>query len=216
MSDNRLKSVYEAASFLFITKGFANTQVSEIAKRANIATGTVYNLFTSKKAILQLVLHATFSMDYLDSEISLPVKEFDIEQIVDELSQVIDLVLTELAGKSSFVDLFATLFDYTARYQVAFNTINNNQAALERVEERYRVAVNQIYVLFENKLMEAISNKEIRDIDMPALHIRNIIEIITWWSMYLPYREPGLNVPAGKAKEIAVDVLTHAYSRKES
>ena len=33
-----------------ITKRYANTKVAEIAAASGIATGTIYNLFTSKKS----------------------------------------------------------------------------------------------------------------------------------------------------------------------
>jgi AcrR family transcriptional regulator len=50
-NDKRLYDIFEAASRLFILKGYNETQIVDIAKAASISTGALYNLFTSKKAV---------------------------------------------------------------------------------------------------------------------------------------------------------------------
>lgn len=218
MADQRLKAVYEAASFLFIKKGYENTQVSEIAKKANIATGTVYNLFTGKKSIIHFVLLATFDKDYLEGDITLPIQEMDDEillghqnRILEELFSQIDRKTKDGKPRITFMELLSKVFDYAAQYQVAFNIINDNRRALPDLEGVYRDYVNRLYKLFSDNISYYISINEIRTIELPELHIRNIMEGITWWSMYLPYQALDSNVPTHKAKEIALDILKHSY-----
>lgn len=218
MADKRLNAVYEAASFLFVRKGYANTQVSEIAEKANIATGTIYNLFAGKKAILHFVLLCSFDKHYLDREISLPIKEVDDELIIQHLCQIVEKLFSKIEEKTkdgepalSFVDMFSTAFDCAASYNVGFNIISYNISALEEVKKVYMKFSYRVHEIFEENLLYYIKRGEVRKVELPELHIRNILEGITWWSMYLPYQVPDINVPVDKAKEIAVDIIKNAY-----
>lgn len=218
MIDNRLQAVYDSASFLFVSKGYTNTQVSQIAERANIATGTIYNLFSGKKSILHFVLLCSFDKHYLDGDIVLPVKEVTNELIIQHLSQIVEELFSIIDRKTkdgepvqTFDEMFSTAFDYAASYNVAFNIINDNRSVLFEVEKVYRDFVNRLYSLFEENLLHYINRGEVRKVELPKLHIRNIIEGITWWSMYLPYQAPDIDVPVHKAKEIALDILKHSY-----
>lgn len=218
MSDKRLKAVYDAASFLFVSKGYTNTQVSQIAKKANIATGTIYNLFTSKRSILHFVLLCSFDKHYLDRDITLPIKEVNdqliirhFRQIVEEMFSIIEKKTKDGEPAQTFDDMFSTVFDYAASYNVAFNIINDNRSVLYEVKKVHSQFSNRLYSLFEENLLQYIKRGEVRKVELPELHIRNIIEGITWWSMYLPYQVPDIDVPVHKAKEIALDILKHSY-----
>ncbi len=46
------RRIYQAAMALFVEKGFDDTTVEEIAKRADVAKGTVFNYFPHKKSFL--------------------------------------------------------------------------------------------------------------------------------------------------------------------
>jgi len=55
------KTLVEIAMELFIEKGFEETTIADITKAADIGTGTFYNYFESKEAIIQYVLMEKFS-----------------------------------------------------------------------------------------------------------------------------------------------------------
>ena len=220
MSDPRLKAVYDAASFLFIKKRYANTQVSQIAQEAGIATGTIYALFTGKKAILHFVLLGTLDGQFLNKDISIPFEEVDTSLLLEHLVRVAEDLFLQIGCSTngvptlSFADMLSNLFDYAAAYQVAFNIINENREALPEVESVYRQYINRLHKEVETNLLYYMKCGEVRQVELPQLHIRNIVEGITWWAMYLPYRAPHMKVPVFKAKEIALDILKHAYMTK--
>lgn len=221
MADQRLKAVYDAASYLFVRQGYTNTQIAQIAKKANIATGTIYNLFTGKKSLLHFVLLCSFDKHYLEGDITLPVKEVDTELILYHLSQKAEKIFLKIESRTkegepvqSFEDMLSTLFDLSASYNVAFNIINDNRSNLYEIEKKYRQFVNHLYKAIEENLVHYIERGEVREIELPELHIRNIIEGITWWAMYLPYQSNDMNIPVFKAKDIALDILKHAYMKK--
>lgn len=68
MTDLRLQRIYEAASGLFINRGYAQTQFNHIAKAAGISVGAVYTLFTGKKAILDFIFQVVVAPDFLERD----------------------------------------------------------------------------------------------------------------------------------------------------
>lgn len=52
--ESRIDDVAEAALGVFTARGFARTQVSDIAKAAGLSVGAVYLYATSKEALFQL------------------------------------------------------------------------------------------------------------------------------------------------------------------
>lgn len=216
MLDTRLRDVFEAAGFLFVQQGYAKTQVSQIAEKARVATGTIYNLFSGKKALLHFVLLSTFDQSYLEREHTLPLREVEQEEIVKHLHLVAEALFAkiEVTPVPPFEDVFSTLFDYAASYQVAFNIINDNRHVLAEAERTYQHLVRHLHKVIEHNLIHCIERGEVRKIELPQLHVRNIIEVMIWWAMLLPYQAPDINVPVSKAKEISLDILKHAYLNK--
>ena len=216
MADPRLKAVYEAAGYLFVKKGYANTQVSQIAERANIGTGTVYNLFSGKKAILHFVIMSTFQKDHLEGDITLPIQEIDEEILLNELTTIAEKLFFELEVKYegepvlNFSKMISTLIDYTANYQVAFNIINDQGKVFKNLGDRYATSVSRLYGIMQANLKGYIKRGEVRKIEHPDLHVGNILDTIVWWSMDIPYAS-GAKLFREEAKKIAMDVLNHAY-----
>lgn len=217
MADQRLKAVCEAAGFLFVKKGYANTQVAEIAERANIGTGTVYNLFSGKKAILHFVIMSTFRKDYLEGEITLPIREVDEDILLNELNTIADKLLSQLELKIeegpalSFSEMISTLIDYAADYQVAFNIINDQGKIFKNLGNMYENSVSRLYGIIKENLQEYINRGEVRQIEHSNLHVGNILDTVVWWSMDIPYAAPGAKLTREEIKKIAMDVLNHAY-----
>jgi AcrR family transcriptional regulator len=216
--DRRLLSVYEAAGKLFANRGYATTQVSQIAEAAGIATGTVYALFAGKKAILTFVLLATLDPSHLDQEIELPVREASTETLMRHLSRILGDLFDTVGKRTdegepalSFSGMLGVLFDYVAAYHRAFNIINSHEDVLPELGRTYRRSVDRLYRLMERDMRTYIARGEVRDVALPELHIHNILEGITWWAMYVPDQAPDRKIPVVKAKEIALDVLCHAY-----
>lgn len=218
MIDQRLRAIYVAASKLFITKRYANTQVSEIAEAAAIATGTIYNLFAGKKALLHFVLLSTLDKQYFEREITFPIQEVDSQVILGPLICIGEELFTKIGSKTSddkrlpsFAEMLSILFDYVADYHVAFSIINDNRDALPEIKAKYGEFVSRLYQVLEENLLVCIKRGEVRNVELPKLHIRNIVEEFVWWGMYLPYEVPDVVVPVSQAKGIVLDILRHAY-----
>src|SRR5690242_20497966 len=54
------EAILEAAEAVFSERGFGGARVEEIAERAGVSVGTLYNYFDARRAILDAVLEASW------------------------------------------------------------------------------------------------------------------------------------------------------------
>jgi AcrR family transcriptional regulator len=221
MADPRLQSIYFAAGRLFNTKRYANTKVSEIAAAAGIATGTVYNLFTSKKAILTFVIRASLEDGYLQGDISLPIQETDQALLTELFEQGLKrsfnlLAITNENGviHKSFVQMVSDIFDMCADSLLATNNIEHNQDILGGLARIFFPARDQFFQLIEQNLKLYMNTGEIRQLEYPRVQVQSIIDVLTWWAMNAYIAMPDVSIPREIAKKIAVDLLAHAYLKQ--
>lgn len=219
MADARLRSIYFHAGRLFNTKRYANTKVSEIAAAAGIATGTIYNLFTSKKAILTFVIRAALEKDYLDSDIALPVEEADMNQLNEQFMKLHDRIFNDVLRIADatgsitkpFKQMVADIFDMSADILLATGNIETNASILRKLADAFFPAKDKFFEVFERNLTIYTEAGEIRKLDYPRVHVQCINDILTWWAMNANILMPELSVPRDAAREIAVDLVTKAY-----
>ena len=87
--ENRLEYIYEAASSLFINKGYARTQMKDIASEIGLSTGMIYIYFKGKKDILNFILKCTIDKGFMQQEFTYPIDESLFENLDDEIDQVL-------------------------------------------------------------------------------------------------------------------------------
>jgi AcrR family transcriptional regulator len=221
MADPRLHSIYLAAGRLFNTKTYANTKVAEIAEASGVATGTIYNLFTSKKAILTFVIRTSLDNGYLDGNISLPIEETDMKLLMGLFTQMQDRVanyvlnITDSNGNicRGFVQMISDLFDFHADTLLATGNIEQNANILRELAEAFFLVRGQFMQMVEDNLNRYMESGEIRCLEYPHVHVQSIIDVLTWWAMN-SYISMKISVPREIAKKTAVDLLTHAYLKK--
>ncbi len=219
MSDARLEKIYLEAGRLFNTKGYINTKVSEIAEAAGVATGTMYNLFSGKEAILSFIIQATLDKKWLKQDINLPIKQMDVAILQNSLKNVFDEInssIMEIADEKgrickSFPTFVSEIFDMCADYLLAFNNIETNAGVLEELWQDFLSARTNFYEKLEDNLKCYIEDGQIRQIDYLPLHVENIIHILTWWSVNSYMSMPQITVTREVAKEIGVGMIVRAY-----
>lgn len=220
MSDTRLEKIYFEAGRLFNTKGYNNTKVSEIAEAAGVATGTMYNLFSGKEAVLSFVIQATLDKEWLNQDISLPMKQINIVVLQNSLQKVIndiDSSVMEINDAQEnvckdFSFFISDVFDMFAAYLLAFNNIETNADVLEELWKEYSIARKRFFEKLERNLKKYIQVGQIRPIEYLPLHVENIVHILTWWSMNAAMHMPQIEVTHEIAKEICVGMIVRTYA----
>jgi AcrR family transcriptional regulator len=102
--------IFKAAREVFYTKGFKDTNISEIAKQAGIGVGTFYNYFESKEKLFlevyikenkDLKMRLMSSVDFNDDPVTFVTKFITLN--LDEMSS--NKILKEWYNKELFVKL---------------------------------------------------------------------------------------------------------------
>jgi AcrR family transcriptional regulator len=140
--DKRLRLV-EAASAVFADKGYASTRVADIAERAGVGKGTVYEYFSSKEELLFAVfesINADISSRMNDALAAGGSTEEQLHNVLRLGAEVI----------SEQVDLQPVILDFWA-------------ASRGRdTEETYRCAVVASYTFFRNLVADFIRDGQKR------------------------------------------------------
>jgi AcrR family transcriptional regulator len=140
--DKRARLV-EAASAVFAEKGYASTRVAEIAERAGVGKGTVYEYFSSKEELLFAVfesINADISSRMNDALAAGGSTEEQLHNVLRLGAEVI----------SEQVDLQPVILDFWAASRG------------KDFEETYRKAVVASYALFRNLVADFIRNGQNR------------------------------------------------------
>lgn len=218
MADARLHSIYFHAGRLFNTKRYANTKVSEIAKAAGVATGTIYNLFQNKKAILTFVIRASLDKAYLNGDIALPIEETDMALLlelyartVDRVGRILEITDTDEKITKSFSQMMAELFDFYADVLLGTNNIEYHADILQELAAAFFSAKAAYFQALEGDLNHYIAAGEVRKLDHLRIHLQSITDILTWWAMNAYIAMPDVSLPQEAAREIAVDLVSRAY-----
>ncbi len=214
--DSRLWDIYLAAGRLFNTKRYRNTKVSEIAAAAGIATGTVYNLFANKKAILTFVIRASFELDFWNSEPSLPIAQAEVPTLISLFRQSMERYFGDIVDKQGkiacgFIELISRMYDMHADVLMATNNIEHNADLFPDLADAFFSFRKEGFVILEDAIARYMRTGEIRTMEYPRIHMQNINDISTWWAMNAYIAMPDVMVPRETGKKIAVDLLARAY-----
>lgn len=135
------ESILAAAESIFLQKGYAAATVSEIAERAEIAEGTIYNYFDSKGEILLSLFRRAFSRDRyrfpsLDADSADPGDE-----IVAFLAYYIEPART--MDKAILRELFSLIYRYTSEGAFVLTTIARFDGGLMNEVKTYLLGLQE-------------------------------------------------------------------------
>ncbi|MFS0882376.1 TetR/AcrR family transcriptional regulator [Metabacillus niabensis] len=156
MKDKIIKSALE----LFAEKGFHNTSVQEIANHANIAKGTLYAHFTSKKSILVAIYE--YYLDCLYNSLDHKITSFNepFEKRLTHLSKVLYDYLSVALDHEDFLIM-----------QMKEQNINDQQVMNFIQEKR-----GKIYLKFQH-LMKYVGGEELNHCVLDvAIILNSLIE----------------------------------------
>lgn len=86
----RKAEILEAALHVFAEEGYHSSSVSQIAKRANVSKGLMYNYFTSKEEVLKTLMYDLFdyAMGLMKIEPGEVIDDARFEEIIDLSIQI--------------------------------------------------------------------------------------------------------------------------------
>jgi AcrR family transcriptional regulator len=125
------KSILQTARRLFLTQGFVNTTMQDVARECELGVGTLYNYFSSKVDLL----FAVFSEEMMEVGLELPARVNHEQKLVDKMKQVVDLYLTQLfkSQRSLFRELMVVIFHRLEGYEQLVSRIRETDALFLQV-----------------------------------------------------------------------------------
>ncbi len=220
--NGRIKSIADAATYLFLQQGYSKTQISHIAKAVGVSVGTIYLDFTGKKEILHFILKCTLEPDFINRNFDRPITddlfaglENDIVSMFEKISSDFAKHLLDNAADYTLEALISDAFDMLSQYAVGCLFIEKNQFDFPFLAEHYKQYRKRFLETMTQYMGAFIKRGTVRPLEHLELSTTLIIEILSWWAMDVRYTSfETQDIPSGIAKELCLDNILSAYQCK--
>lgn len=220
--NGRIKSIADAATYLFLQQGYSKTQISHIAKAVGVSVGTIYLDFTGKKEILHFILKCTLEPDFINRNFDRPITddlfaglENDIVSMFEKISNDFARHLLDNAADYTLEALISDAFDMLSQYAVGCLFIEKNQFDFPFLAEHYKQYRKRFLETMTQYMTAFIKRGTVRPLEHLELSTILIIEILSWWAMDVRYTSfETQDIPSGIAKELCLDNILSAYQCK--
>lgn len=217
--NDRIKSIADAATYLFLQQGYSKTQISHIAKAVGVSVGTIYLDFTGKKEIMHFVLKCTIDPAFIERDFERPITddlfvglENDIVAVFEKTGNDFAKHLVNDAADYDLEALVSDAFELLARYAVGCLFIEKNQFDFKFLAEHYRLYRKKFLETMTQYIKVFIKSGKVRTLDQLELSTTLIIEILSWWAMDMRYTSfETQDIPLNLAKKVCIDNIISAY-----
>lgn len=191
--DERKSVIEEATKELLIKQGFHATSMRDIAKRAEVSLGNLYNYYETKEAIFESIINGYLS-----------VIEDKLKSILEEIDEPLDPTdlrkLGELVGElvDQHQDFWLLMYIDVLEFQN-----QHFRKMFEGLAERFRH-------FFEEKFAAALQRGDLRSGIDPAVVFT--VAYMQFFNYFLVEKLFGGNLHLGLTDEQALNYLTKIFS----
>ena len=167
-------AIMNAAERIFAEKGFAGAKISEIARLAGVADGTIYEYFSNKEDVL-----FSLSMNRFDRYLSGVSEAFSIKDPLRKVRRLIKFHFSSFMNERDFLKVFllhlqlnkrfygSKAFEGFERYYRLVESLveEGKQAGVFRPEVNARVFRNMFFGVFSHMALRWLIVKEWPDTD---------------------------------------------------
>lgn len=214
----RKQKIAQAALAEFMRNGYQSTQVSDIARAAGVAAGTIYLFSKGKEELFWMALRAALGRDVeldeakemtadeLRQELSSGESANRLRMILDQglpmptLPEVLDLYWSRISGSAQAIQLVERCSRSWPQLAEAFYHDYRAKAVQDLAD--YLVAADRA------RLCRPVPN--------PHLAARLMIETMAWMTMHRLGDPDGKYIPPDDARSTTIDAFTHAFQREKS
>lgn len=217
--NDRIKSIADAATYLFLQQGYSKTQISHIAKAVGVSVGTIYLDFTGKKEIMHFVLKCTIDPEFINRDFERPITddlfvglENDIVAVFEKTGNDFAKHLVNDAADYDLETLVSDAFELLAQYAVGCLFIEKNQFDFKFLAEHYRIYRKKFLETMTQYLNVFVKSGKVRPLEQLELSTTLIIEILSWWAMDMRYTSfETQDISPELAKKVCIDNIISAY-----
>ncbi len=220
--ENRFDDLVDAATEVFIARGYRLTQMSDIAEAVGVAKGTLYGYVESKDALFTLCLFNADRTEPLRHPEQLPIPTpppgqlgLQVKALVS--SESIPRALSDAIGASRADDIRDELTGIVRAY---YETLERFCRAIKLIDRCVdhpelrdiwqsvgREAPRAALVRYLESRIEA---GQIRPVANLRLAARMIIEVTTTWAVHIKWDRSPEDFDPSEARENAIDFLVSA------
>lgn len=217
--ENRMRSIFDAASHLFINKGYARTQIKDIAKEIGLSTGMLYVYFTGKRDILNFILKGTIDQAFITQEFELPIRSELFDSLDNEIMNAFEENTKAFSSHLNNIteypleQMLSDAFEVISKYGIGCLLIEKNPDDLRKLTVYYKEYRKKFYDQVLSYITQYMQIGTFRHVEHPQHITRLIIETLSWWGMHITNDayEIQKDIPIETAKAICMDNLLHAY-----
>jgi AcrR family transcriptional regulator len=228
LSPERLPQLVEAATRIFVAKGYRNTQMADVAEAVGVAKGTLYGYVASKEALLDAAIRFADGQGTLPAPDMLPLPTpapgSTVKYIQGRLTgEVGQLLLVQALSRPSgtrperreFESILRDLHRRMLRNRRALKLVDRcavdhpELAAVWFKQGRYGlVALLAAYLekgAHEGRLRAGLNVQ---------LTARLILETIALWTIHMPWDAAPQTLTDEEVESVVLDLLVHAYAKE--
>ncbi|MGO9120996.1 MAG: TetR/AcrR family transcriptional regulator [Desulfomonilaceae bacterium] len=228
MTDNtrkkkQLEKIVESAIRVFSARGYRQAQMSQIAREAGIAPGTLYLYFEGKESLFNFLLRYIFSNEQDLDAISVPIEstswDFGIASGKDTfVSSKYTAFIDNAVRKGEVTDvheefekIIRNLFSAMATYRHGITILLQSSLDWPELADFYVSIIKDLHKTVEVYLDKRIHQGLFRKIPNVSASARFILDTIAWFAVHRHRAMYQTVVSEKVAEETVVDALVHAF-----
>lgn len=114
IDETKIERIKEATIHMVVSKGFGNASISEIARKAGVAEGYLYNFYKGKTELVETLLHQHIK-ELTDKLESLLARELTVPEIMEQFIRELFVTANKNPEKLKF--LYVLMNDYNFKVQ---------------------------------------------------------------------------------------------------
>ena len=221
---SRIQDLVNAASTVFLAKGYRQAQVADVARAIGVAPGTVYLYVDSKAALFDLVVRCAMNPGFVEGALELPVRCPDESTTLEFVRQTLETEtrLPELEaalrgnasrdGAEELESVVRELFRQTAKNWLALKLLERSAVDWPELAELwFHQHRPRIFGLLARYLESRMTQGFLRRApDAPAA-ARLVIETVATFAMHCRADAYSPPMDLRLAEAVVVDAIVNAY-----
>jgi len=195
LSEKKREDILDAASGLFLDKGYGNVSMDEVAKRANVSKRTVYNHFASKEILFGEIVRLTWD------GINQPLLILDDKDDIKNVLKSYTLNALKMLRSEKFSKMLRLVIGESGNFPElsSFYSEHGVKTILSSVEEYFK-ALNETGKL------------NIPEPDIAAQQYVGMVKESLFWPVLLGVFRPPTPERDIKVIDATIDIIFQIYS----
>ena len=221
----QVAKLVEAATRLFIEKGYRRTQMADVTQAMGLSPGAIYRYVESKEALFDLIVRAGAmpeqSFTHLKLPLATPKPGATLRFLRETLQREGRIQKLESALKRDSVDdprqelegIIRELYSRLSRHHSGIKLLDTSALDWPQLAELWSGQLRAALVeQLAKYLQQRIDNRLLRPIPSPRAAARLIIETVAFFAMHRHYDPFPTQMDDKTAEDTVEDTLVHAYA----